>query len=93
MGTTITVNIQGPEMDTLPGKEAKTSQEGGVFIVRFKDHDADIKAMVEMGRIGSVHSKKNEDNVINKKQLKKLQRLKIPFELVKPSSLGKSLRE
>lgn len=93
MATTITVNILGYGMDSLSEKEAKIPQESGVFVVRFKDHDADIKAMVEMGRIGKVHTRENGDNLINQKQLKTLQRLKIPFELVAPSSLGKSLRE
>lgn len=55
------------------------------FIVRFSSHDADLRAMDAMARLGRVHSTENGDNFINRRQLEELQRLEIPYKLVGPA--------
>jgi hypothetical protein len=88
----------GYEMSGTREAQVAVSPEPEIFVVRFRSHDADLRAMDAMGRIDRVFTKENGDNVINRKQLEELRRLEIPYKIVasppsyKPTPVTKTLR-
>jgi hypothetical protein len=84
------ISIVGHEMSVPHGRDVETPAESGIFVVRFRNDDDDIKATRLMARADSakgVMFDGNGNNLVNRKQYDELLRSGIPHEVVSaPSS-------
>jgi hypothetical protein len=84
-----TINITGYTMAIPNPRHARVPQEPGIFVVRFRGDEADIRGVEVAAGLGRIHQTEDGYTVINRRQLEELRRLEVPYELLTPAPRDK----